>query len=299
MEPTALLLTTASVAAAGYYAQQAHALRKILRQYAGRRIATLAPGHPDSTDGHRTRFSIIFLDLQGFTTAAEGLPPERVAWLLQTIFPPILNMIRDHAGEIDKLQGDAILCRHRSATQALEIAMEARKIAESLKGTAEAACGLSVPDLRAGVHTGDVWIGHLGQSGGFLDYTTIGDSVNTANRVQSLAGQYGYPVLCTGETYRAAADPEGWELLDVCRVRGRAEPLELYAMPPEAPEAWAMFCTARDLYADGDFAGAAHVFSMCRAPGARMWEARCKKLENNPSDLWEGIWTFKNKEHLS
>ena len=149
-----------------YYARQAHGLRRALEQYAGPRIARLAPGKIDAVDGHRTAFSVIFLDLQGFTAAAETVEPERVAWLLQTVFPPILTLIHERAGITDKIMGDAILARHRSAGKALEIAIEARKLAESLRGKAEAVCGISVPDLRAGIVTGPVWIGHIGQQGG-------------------------------------------------------------------------------------------------------------------------------------
>jgi len=216
-----------------------------------------------------------------------------VAWLLQVVFPPVISLIRDRAGEVDKIMGDGIVARHRSAAQALEIAVEARRIAESMRPKAQAACGLDIPDLRVGVHTGAVWLGHIGLCGGYVDYTCIGDAVNTAARVQALAAVYGYPSLCTGESYAQAGDPGGWQLLDTCRVKGREKPLKLYTKPPLG-EPWNMFCTARDLYAAGDFHAAEILFTASRAPGSSMWAGRCRVLGDMPPDAldgWHGIWT--------
>lgn len=168
------MLTAAAIAAAiatgglaFTYWRQARRLRAVLKQYAGPKISNLAPSDPGFTTGRRTAATIIFLDMRGFTTISETLPPERVALLLKEIFGPALDTIRDAGGEIDKLIGDAILARHNDARAALLMAEKLEKVLATAATTAAGRIGCPPPRFAAGLHTGEVFLCHLGTHGGF------------------------------------------------------------------------------------------------------------------------------------
>ncbi len=290
---TAAAIFTAAIAGglAVHYGRQAHRLRAVLRQYAGPKISNLAPSDPGFTTGRRTASTIIFLDMQGFTTISEGLPPERVALLLREIFGPALDCIRDAGGEIDKMIGDAILARHADARTALNMAEKLEKTLADAAQKAAGRIGCPPPKFAAGMHSGEVFLCHLGTHGGYVDFTTIGDSVNLASRIQSLAAIYGHKTLISGDTYRAAGKPLSWRLLDVVRVKGRHEPIDLYTRPVDW-ESWQDFEAARALYISGRFKEAGELFMQQKAG---MWEKRCRELEKKPPVQWNAVWNFKQK----
>lgn len=291
------MLTTTAIAGtltaglAVYFWRQAQRLRAVLKQYAGAKISNFAPSDPGFTTGRRTASTIIFLDMSGFTAMSETLPPERVALLLREVFGPALDTIRDSGGEVDKLIGDAILARHNDPRAALDMALKLEKVLATAAQAAAGRIGCPVPRFAAGMHTGEVFLCHLGTHGGYVDFTTIGDSVNLASRIQSLAALYEHNTIISGDTYRAAGKPLQWRLLDVVRVKGRHEPIDLYARPLDW-EAWQDFEAARALYVDGDFGKAREMF---RQQGLAMWEKRCRELEKRPTAAWDAVWNHHQK----
>lgn len=286
-------ITAAAIAGglAVHYGRQAQRLRAVLKQYAGPKISNLAPSDPGFTTGRRAAATIIFLDMQAFTAMSETLPPERVALLLREIFGPALDTIRDTGGEIDKMIGDAILARHADARAALGMAEKLEKVLAGAATAAARRIGCPPPKFAAGLHTGEVFLCHLGTHGGYVDFTTIGDSVNLASRIQSLAGAYGYGTLISGDTFRAAGKPLSWRLLDVVRVKGRHEPIDLYVRPVDW-EKWQDFEAARALYVSGYFKKAGEMFKQQKLV---LWEKRCKELERRSLTAWDAVWNFKQK----
>lgn len=82
-----------------------------------------------------------------------------------------------------------------------------------------------------------------------------------------------------------------WRLLDVVRVKGRHEPIDLYARPRDW-EAWQDFEAARALYVSGDFRQAGEMF---KGLGLEMWHKRCRELEKKPPVVWNAVWKFSIK----
>lgn len=103
-----ILFIVAALLAAHYW-RQVGKIKSCLRQYAGGRIAAACPGEVATTQGRRTISAVCFTDMRGFTKMAETLQPERVAFLLQEIYPAALETIRREGGEVDKIIGDAVL----------------------------------------------------------------------------------------------------------------------------------------------------------------------------------------------
>lgn len=281
----------AAIVLAGHYARQAQAMRRCLGQYAGGRVARLAPGRVEDCAGYKTTKTVCFTDINGFSSICETLTPERISYLLKEIFPPALDAIRAAGGEVDKIIGDAIMYRHEDPGAAVKM-VEAVHVALEKAGAIAGKLGCPRLWFTTGVHTGDVFSCQIGSAGGFVDFTTIGDAVNTSSRVQGLCKYYGVNALITGKTFNFASNPDGYKLLDVVTVKGREEAIEIFAKNPW-PNKWLEFEAARWSYANGEFGKAKQMFEKA---GFSMWAHRCEFLEKNPPATgWRGVWKWNQK----
>jgi len=284
-----LIFLSASLAV--YYWRQVGKVKSCLRQYAGGRIARLAPGEVATTQGRRTNSTICFTDMKGFTKIAESLQPERVAYLLQEIYPAALETIRREGGEVDKIIGDAILYRHSDPAAAILMVEKVQAALTKAAGKAAAQAGCKIPVFTSGLHTGPVFVCLIGSKGGFVDYTTLGDTVNLSSRIQSLCQYYQVSTLVSGDTLRASTGIIGYKLLDVVSVKGRIEPIEIYTKISEISD-WLEFESARKSYAEGNFSKAKNDFERINM---QMWAKRCEYMERNPPQNWRGVWEWKQK----
>jgi len=129
----------------------------------------------------RRNLALFFSDVRGFTTFSESRDPEVVIGVLNKILSAQSKIIKAHSGDIDKFVGDevmAIFSRTLDAAEAaLEIQSELGEIKEELLGL----------QIGIGIHEGTVLQGDVG-SGEIRDFTVIGDAVNTAARLESVAG---------------------------------------------------------------------------------------------------------------
>jgi adenylate cyclase len=181
----------------------------------------------DHTAAGKREVSVMFADLEGFTSFAEGRDPREVSQMLnaylRVAIPPI---VREHDGEIDRLIGDAIMATwgtrgdqpdhaRRAVEAALALQRETGRIAEEHPGW---------PRFRAAVNSGEALVGVLGAESG-RSYTVIGDTVNLAARLESQAppGR----VVIGGNTLRALPGTRV-EALEGIRVKGRADPVDAY-----------------------------------------------------------------------
>jgi adenylate cyclase len=183
----------------------------------------------DETAAGKREVSVLFADLQGFTTFAEGRDPREVSEMLnaylEVAIPPIVS---EHGGEIDRLIGDAIMATwgtrgdqpdhaERAARAALELQAEAARIAAEHP---------EWPRFRAAVNTGDAMVGVLGVESG-RSYTVIGDTVNLAARLEGQAPVGG--VAISAGTLRALSGARVSALGDI-RVKGKREPVEAWLL---------------------------------------------------------------------
>ena len=285
------ILTFLSALLAVHYWRQVGKIKSCLRQYAGGRIARLAPGEVATTQGRRTTSTVCFTDMKGFTKIAETLQPERVAYLLQEIYPAALETIRKEGGEVDKIIGDALLYRHQDPAAAILMVEKVQAALNQAAGKAAAQAGCKIPVFTSGLHTGPVFVCLIGSRGGFVDYTTLGDTVNLSSRIQSLCQYYQVSMLVSGDTLRASSGIVGYRLLDVVSVKGRKEPIEIYCKINEISN-WLEFEAARKSYAEGNFSKAKEGFLRINFS---LWAKRCEYLEKAPPQNWRGVWEWKQK----
>jgi adenylate cyclase len=191
-----------------------------VRDYLVERGATLG--------GRELTVSMLFLDVRGFTTLSEGLAPEETLSWLNTVFAVVGEAIFAAGGTIDKYMGDAVMAVFGAPMPQEDHAQRALNAARQIRMEASA---LAVePPLRYGIglHSGPVLAGTMGTKRR-MDFTVIGDTVNTASRVEAMCKDLDREVLMTGE-FVAQLGTSAGELIDLGdhHLRGRNRPVRLY-----------------------------------------------------------------------
>jgi adenylate cyclase len=219
-------------------------LRRFLPASAVERVLTDAPDTVLALGGRLTTVTLISSDLRGFTTMSEKLAPEEVVRQLNDYLGRMVDEIDAHGGALDKFMGDGILAvfgmqagsqEAPDAGAAAAVAC-ARGMLGALQGLnlERAKEGLPPLSVGIGVHTGRVVAGNIGAPGKRLESTVIGDAVNTVSRLEGLTKDAGRPLLVSQATMDRLGAAHDFEPLAPMAVRGRAEPLQAYALPVAA-----------------------------------------------------------------
>jgi len=185
--------------------------------------------------GERAEVTVLFSDIRGFTSLSERLPPEEVVSLLNHYLTVMTEVVFQHEGTVDKFDGDMIMAffgapqpqsdhAERAILTALGMREKLASLQDQWRETTQA-------DLRIGIgiHTGQVLVGNVG-SPKRMDYTIIGDTVNTASRLQDLTKEYDASILLSGRTYSRVKHMGRFRSLGSIPVRGRQQPVDLYEM---------------------------------------------------------------------
>jgi adenylate cyclase len=252
--------------------------------------------------GVRSRATILFTDIRGFTGIAESLSAEQTVAFLNDYFSQMVEVIFDHGGLLDKYIGDAIMAvfgvpyaRDDDAKRAVRAALFMREALVRFNA-ARTAAGLLPVKAGTGICTGDVLSGNIG-SERRMDFTVIGDGVNVAARLEPLTKLYGADILVSRSTWEEIREDFSTRMVDRIRVRGRKTPISVYQVLGDRAspmtEAEKNFCRGFDLYREGKFEKAARLFER-GASGDRLCRVflkRCRQLETGgEKGVWDGVW---------
>ena len=181
--------------------------------------------------GERTRATMLFADVRGFTSLAANMPAERVVEILNSYFDEAVRIVFEFEGLLDKFYGDGLmavfgppLVRPDDASRAVEAAIQLHETVARLGPRLDYPLRISV-----GLATGDVVAGHFG-SAKRMDYTVIGDAVNLANGLQAAAPAGA--IYCDEATIAAAGDSARSARRLAARIKGRNELVTAYAIVP-------------------------------------------------------------------
>jgi adenylate cyclase len=184
--------------------------------------------------------AVLFADIVGFTRLSEGLGPERTMALLREFHARTAAAVFAHEGTVDKYIGDAIMATFGAPRASPADAANAIRCALAMIDTVAAwntervAAGDATLAIGIGVHYGPVVAGDLGDERR-LEYAVIGDTVNTASRIEALTRERAVPALISAVTLAAARDRLDDAALarlrrtEAATLRGRTQPIELWA----------------------------------------------------------------------
>jgi adenylate cyclase len=263
--------------------------------------------------GEEREISAFFSDLQGFTSISEKLTPHELVELLNEFLTEMTNIILKREGTVDKFEGDAIIAFY-GAPNALENHAETACLTcvdmqKRLGELREKWHQEGKPELkmRIGLSTGPAVVGNMG-SRNRMDYTMMGDTVNTAARLEGVNKIYGIFTLVCENTFKKASQRVWGREIDSINVVGKAEPVTVYQVLGYSEDIDETMLTMTGLYGDGlrlyrqqqwDDAikkfDAALDISSDDGPSKEMRE-RCVsyKLEPPPQD-WNGSYSMKTK----
>ena len=189
--------------------------------------------------GRNQEIAVLFVDIRGFTSLSESLTPGEVVGILNRYLGQVTEAIFRHEGTLDKFIGDAVMAVYnapldvedyplKAVLTGLDIVKAVEGLNEGLKRdfNVEIACGV-------GIHCGRAIVGNIGCDFR-MDYTAIGDTVNTAERLESIAksGQ----VLLSEEMYERVKQHFHAEFLGEHTLKGKQEKIKVFLVEESASE---------------------------------------------------------------
>ncbi|MGD9953678.1 MAG: CHASE2 domain-containing protein [Burkholderiales bacterium] len=182
--------------------------------------------------GQTREVTLLFSDIRGFTSLSETRAPEEVVAILNRYFTRQVEVIFRHGGSLDKFIGDAIMAFWGAplddpdhAKNAVACALDmADELAAFRAELGEAGAGF---DVGIGVHSGPAVVGLIG-SERRREYTSIGDTVNLASRIEGLTKEAGRRILVSRETRERCQGAFDFVSCGTYPVKGRAQPVELF-----------------------------------------------------------------------
>jgi len=179
-------------------------------------------------DNETIEGTVAFIDICGFTAISENHPPDEVVGLLNEYFDIMARSIIEENGIVDKFMGDAVLAVFKGENHLERAINSCLNIKEKISNKPEIEGRMNFkPNVSIGINTGEMISGNIGSSTlKRLDYTVIGDTVNTAARLQSSAkeGQ----IFIAENSYQIIKDTFNCEPIGLMEMKNKKVPLMVY-----------------------------------------------------------------------
>lgn len=188
------------------------------------------------TRGSRRSVAVLFADIRSFTTLSENMAPDDVAAMLSELRQLQMKAVFDAGGMVDKFIGDAIMAVFGaprslgSFTNDVQASVQAGlNMHKSLLefNAMRATKGLSPIQFGVGIHAGEAFAGNLGGDGQ-LEYTVIGDVVNTASRIEHLCKKAQADFLISETVAHELAENVAHAKIGLVKIRGREKPMAIH-----------------------------------------------------------------------
>lgn len=283
-------------------------VRSLLGKVVSPKVAEELLSRKIELGGEEREVSLLFSDIRGFTTLAEGRAPSDTLALLNTYLSHMSELVDEQQGVVDKYIGDAIMALfgapigglddpQRAVATALAMvrAMPELNRTFTTHGWPQLAIGI-------GVHTGIAVAGNVGSTSR-LNYTVLGDTVNLAARLEGLCKKYQVTVIVSDATARRCP-LVAFRELDRVRVKGKREAVVIFEaigyleqIDQAQQQRLAAHHAALAQYRGGQFALAMQAFSkLPQDEVTQIYRSRCARFLQQPPDKdWDAIETLDEK----
>ena len=264
--------------------------------------------------GEEKEISILFSDIEGFTTISESLSPRKLIEMLNDYLNTMTHLIFNQGGSLDKYIGDAIVAvfgaplpQNEHALHACYAALDMQKALVEFRQRTTA-MGLPAVKSRVGINTGNVVFGNIGSDIRY-DYTGIGDHMNLASRLEGANKEYGTYIMISEFTYSQVRERVIVRDLDLIVVKGKSKPVKVYELLGRANEPLAeeqrklveFYQNGITLYRDRKWNEAIKKFEQALTYShtdepSKLYIHRCKELIANPPGAdWDGSFHMTSK----
>jgi len=291
-------------------------IQKIFGQFVNPHVVKQLSANPERVElgGEEVEASIMFSDIEGFTSISEGKKPKELVEFLNTYFSTASDIFLKHDGTIDKFIGDAVMVQfgiplknpnHRLL--AVRAAYEFSRVVYEMTKEARAK-GEPVFSTRIGINTGTMVVGYIGGRTK-KEYTVIGDTVNLASRLEGVNKFYGTSLMISEATAsEQVIDEFMLREMDLIRVKGKKLPIKIYEVFCKKNEATEQklkiiqtFESALKLYREQQWSDAILMFNTVlkldeKDYASKMYIERCEEYRTNPPPKeWDGVYVMTSK----
>lgn len=233
-----LKILTDSFVKMGHGLAERERLKDAFGRFTNKEIAEKAMRNELSLGGENKNVTVFFSDIRSFTAMSEKLTPEQVVEFLNEYMTRMVKCVDATGGVVDKFIGDAIMAvwgapvsagsPKEDALNGIKASLLMRKELYELNKE-RVAKGLIPVHIGCGLNSGDVIAGQIG-SEKRMEYTVIGDTVNTASRTEALNKPFHTDVLITENTWQLVKDEILVEEMPGVKVKGKTDKLRMFAV---------------------------------------------------------------------
>ena len=202
-----------------------------IQRYLPKNLTQKILAQKDKIEGERKQVTVMFCDMEGFTTLTEKLGSEEMYSMMDQVYEILMQKVHDYEGTVNELTGDGIIALfgapialedapQRAIRSALAIHREMSKFSDKIKSESR----MPPIRMRIGIHTGPVVVGTLGNDLR-VEFKAVGDTVNLASRMQSLADPG--TTYVTEETFKLTEGLFRFESLGPKAIKGKEEPVRV------------------------------------------------------------------------
>jgi adenylate cyclase len=285
-------------------------LHNQFRRFVSRDVADSLVNDPSiyqiAAKGRRRRVVVLFSDIRGFTSLSEKVSPEQLFAQLNEYLSAMVTIIFAHKGTLDKFIGDAILAHWGALDDGndKEFAQNALAATNAMIAKLDQLNAdwdvrkLPVLNIGVGLHIGDVLAGEIG-SLQRTEFGVIGDAVNLASRLEGMTKTFSSKWLASGQFIACTGDQKNNRIIAKIRVKGRAEPVEIWSISPGII-ANLQYQQILSDFEDGHFSKAEQALTeyISKNPTdsiAPHLLEHTRKFIKSPPENWDGIINFSEK----
>lgn len=264
--------------------------------------------------GEKKSLVIFFSDIKDFTSIAESTDPNELMTQTCEYLEEVTKIIIQEGGTIDKYIGDAVMAFWGAPTYSEDACFQAAKAALKCQNRLLHVNSMWIQKgfapfiTRIGIHTGEAIVGNLGSSER-LNYTALGDVINSASRLESANKLYHTNILISELVYQQVKDRFWLRLVDKVALKGKENQMFIYELFAEKSvelnfdfeKYKQVFLQAFTAYQEQKWQEAIVLFRECQKiflndQLSEVFIARCESLKvNPPSSNWDGVWRLEYK----